>query len=138
MRSFAGRLVWGARWGAIFGLAFVLIAIGLYAVSRQDAFEAHHTSFGKMALAYFFGGVSAGVIVGLLRPLARWKAGAALVGFTAILPVALLIRFATEGFGPWHPSNTVEAMMLGLILGAPVGLIYREIFSQTTEHDESN
>jgi hypothetical protein len=125
----ARRLWWGARWGALFGCAFVAIAVAIYVLSGQSAFESHHTTFGQVALTYFFGGVIAGVVVGILRPLTRSKAGAALVGFMAAMPVAILMRFATDGFGPWQQSDTVEIIVLSLILGAPTGILYREIFS---------
>jgi len=125
----ARRIWWGARWGALFGVAFVAIAVVIYTLSGQTAFEAHHTTFGRVVLTYFFGGVAAGVVVGIMKPLTRWKAGAAVVGFLAGMPVATIMRFATDGFGPWHRSDTIDVIVMSLILGVPTGIIYREIFS---------
>jgi hypothetical protein len=122
------RLAWGVRWGALFGAAFVMIAVAIYFLSGKSAFESHRTTLLRMVLTYFVGGVLAGTVVGLLKPLTNSKTGAAIVGFAAALPVATLIRFATDGFGLWQRSDTIEAIVMGLILGAPTGVIYREIF----------
>lgn len=127
------RVIWGIRWGALFGIAFVAIAVVIDVLSGSSAFESHHTTFGKTAASYVSGGMAAGLVVGLMQPITRWKAGAAFVGFVAAVPVAILFHFATHGFGPWHVSDTIMALIFCLILGAPTGVVYREIFLEKAD-----
>ena len=127
MRLFR-RIAWGAKTGTIFGLAFSLLALVVFLLGGQGPFEANHSSFGKIVVTYFLGGVSAGMIVGMLRPLTASKVGAAVTGFIAAAPVSILMRFAVNGFRAWTVKDTVLSILMCAALGAPLGVAYRDIF----------
>jgi hypothetical protein len=78
---------------------------------------------------YLGGGLLAGLIVGLLHRMARSKIGAAALGIIVALPISILTRVAIDDLGRWVPADTVVMTVMTLGLGIPVGLIYREIFT---------
>lgn len=104
------------------------IALVIFLLGGRAPFEAHDTTFERVAISYLVGGIGAGIIVSMLLPLTKWKMGSAIVGCVAAIPVSVVIRFATDGFKPWETSDTVTSIFLCLALGAPTGVIYREIF----------
>ena len=122
---FLERLRWGARVGAIFGLLYASLAVVIFLVGGQAPFEAGHSSFEKMIATYLVGGVGAGLIVGMLKPLTQSKVGAAIVGSLAAIPVGILLRFATGHPGPWQGTDTVVTLLFCAMLGAPLGVAYR-------------
>jgi hypothetical protein len=130
------RLLWGARVGAIFGSLFALVALVVFVLGGQRAFDVQHTSLGSVLLTYLLGGVGAGLITGLLRPLTAWKIGAALVGFLAAIPVGVLLRSATGGSGPWSGSEATTLVIFCAVLGAPLGVAYREVFADRNDTTE--
>ena len=124
----ARRILWGVRSGVVFGLAFSALALVIRLLGGEGPFEVHHTSFAKMIASYLLGGISAGVIVGALRPLTKSKPGAAVVGFFAAIPIGMLVRLAMLGNEPWEPRDTIVTLLVCIALGAPVGVMYRDIF----------
>lgn len=88
-------------WGIAYAGAYTLIAIVLYVMSPPP----HSPSLEGVILSYFAGGVAAGSIVGLLRPLLRGWPGAAFVGLVAAFPVVygfgLLLEQSGEGTVTW-------------------------------------
>jgi hypothetical protein len=78
---------------------------------------------------YFSTAILAGVLVGLLLPLARaGRFGAAVVGHVAAGTLAATIKIADKGFTGWSGEDLVDILVYGLLLGVPVGLAYRRIF----------
>lgn len=122
------RVLWGAKTGTIFGLAFSLLALVIFLLGGQGPFEANHSSFGRIVGAYFLGGLSAGIIVGILRPLTASKVGAAMTGFVATAPVSVLMRIAIDGFQAWTVKDSILSILMCAALGAPLGVAYRDIF----------
>ena len=111
------------------GVALSLLALIVFLIGGEGTFASLHTSFAKAVLAYLLGGIIAGTIVGILRPLARWKAGAVVVGFLASLPVAVLFRLAAVGADGWSKRDTGVSLLFAATLGTSLGVAYRDIFS---------
>jgi hypothetical protein len=78
---------------------------------------------------YLGGGLLAGSMVGLLHRMAQSRIGAAALGVLVAIPVSVLTLVAVDGSGKWLPGDTVVVIVTSLGLGIPVGIIYREIFS---------
>ena len=71
---------------------------------------------------YFFGGTAAGVVVGVLRPLARWRAGAIVVGIIAAFFVVLGIGVARSGLpSRWTSADWFALTVLSIFFGAFAG-----------------
>jgi hypothetical protein len=84
--------------GLAFDCLYSLYVCGLYLLEGRAPFARLGTTLGVVIGTYFIGGISAGVAVGLLKPLARWRAGAILVGIIAAFFVFVGIVVASDGF----------------------------------------
>ena len=110
--------------------AFSAWVLTLYARRGSVPFDAVGTTPGAVILLYYCAAVVAGLLVGILLPLARanrW--GAALVGIVAALPLYAMARVALEGFAPWTAVDTISVVGASTVVGSIVGLAYRHIFS---------
>ena len=116
------------RVGTLMSVALSLVAVVVFLIGGEGSFASLHTSFAKAVLVYLVGGVIARTIVGVLQPLARWKAGAAIVGFIASLPVAILFRLAAIGDDSWSKRDTGVSLLFAATLGTSLGVAYRDIF----------
>src|SRR3954462_7649924 len=85
-----GRMWWGLRIGTLFGLVLASAATILFILGGESVFTSLHSSFLQVTMTDIVGGAVAGCVVGVLRPLAASKAGAAAVGFLAAIPVSVL------------------------------------------------
>lgn len=61
----------GARWGGLFAGIYAIIALSVLVIRRPGPFETNNSTPITAASAYAIGGALAGVVVGLLLPLAR-------------------------------------------------------------------
>jgi hypothetical protein len=122
-----------ARTGVLFG---VLMAIGVSLIATVPlaaalllAGAAERAEVRAVApliyAAYLVGGVGAGLVVGLLRPLSRWPLGTMLLGvlggiciYGAIGPVAELARPPISSI----PEMIGIALACGLLAGPPAAL----------------
>lgn len=77
------------------------------------------------------GGLIGGAVVGLLRPLTRWRWGAAAVGVVAALPVGVCCRLLQHGFAPCQPKDILSLVAFALTLDGTIGWIYWGMFRNT-------
>ena len=111
----------GVTWGAYFALAYSLIA-GMIAVYRGSApFESAGTTLPKVLAVYWGGGLLTGVVLGVLWPPGRSKAGAAVLGAVASIPVSCAVLLATEPPSSWA-REFLTYIVIGLALGPLFGL----------------
>ena len=130
------RAAWGASWGAIFGVVCACIALLQYLV-RGAGFETRYQlTLPTLAVAYLGGCIVAGALVGLLLPLGKWRPGAALVGFLAILPVGAAIELSTLTGSGWTRANTFVLIVGAVGIGVPVGAIYHAMFLHNLRDDK--
>jgi len=123
-----GRLSWGLKWGLRFGIAFSMFAAVMFLFSPSKQLDGHVPPLPQVVAVYMLGGLAAGFIVGALLPLVRWPVGAVAVGCIAAFPVGILVRVTSEGFGPWLAEDTFTSIAFAMLIGGPIGLIYRRIF----------
>jgi hypothetical protein len=106
------------------GVLLTLWVLFVYLQHGDAPFAAKHTTLPFTVALYLGGGVVAGGIAGLLGPLGRGRAWAAMVGYLSALPVsaALGVFGGLGGRNPW--------LVVGLtaLIGLPVGVIYRQMF----------
>jgi prepilin signal peptidase PulO-like enzyme (type II secretory pathway) len=77
-----------------------------------------------MAAVYFLGGGLAGVIAGALARLAVNWLGAGLVGVVALFPILLAVTAADYS---WQKADLETSLVVSIVLGFPLGVIYRHI-----------
>lgn len=125
------RGVEGAKWGFGFGVAYSLLAVVLLLLGGNDAFARNGVTFEKAVVLYIAGGTFAGSIVGVFRPIARRRIGAAVVGFLVGFPLGMMVA-ATSSFRRDETtlSNVVFAVVFACMIGIPGGLILREVFEK--------
>ena len=109
-----------------FGLACAAalagVAVGGFAISPRG-FAARYGDIGTFVVRVLLGGAASGLVAGLLLPLLRWRAGAALAGALAALPGYLLIASTIYGpFRVWDGSVYLGVVGLALLLGSGAGL----------------
>ena len=115
-----GARAWGAdvRWGVAAGACFAALysgmAVVLYVLAGPAQFGDKGLTLRATVAAYAAGGLAGGALVGLLRPLARWRAGAMLVGVAAAVPLTLALTLAMRG----HPAGWSEDVWGGGALAA--------------------
>lgn len=114
----------GIRWGARYAVAYSAIALLILLLRGQAAFAEADTTFLRVLLFYWAGGLTGGVLVGLLWPLGRSRVGAALLGAIVGVPVGCMAMLVVTPPSRWHESVVVAAV-LGLILGPFFGLASR-------------
>lgn len=92
------------------GIYFALAVVQVAATKGRVLGEWGFSLLGLVAF-HLFAGVSTGLIIGLLAPLARFRVGAAAVGFVALLPLSFMmfsIMVPPEdkaGAMPWLPLS---------------------------------
>ena len=104
-------------------MVYSAFAVALYAFRGSDPFTANGTTFGGTVVAYFVGGAGAGAVLGLLRPLARSRWGAAVVGFFCALPVWLGAAFAIDGVAALHAEDLLLTLLFSVLSGPICGVI---------------
>ena len=104
---------------AAFYSAYVCL---LYLIRGAAPFERLGTSLIVVIGTYFFGGIAAGVIVGILQPFARWRLGAIGIGIIAAFFVFFGIEVAADGL-PWRwtSDNWITLLALPVLFGTFAG-----------------
>lgn len=114
-------LKWGLRWGLTIALGFTAIGV-IGSIGGYFGGKGTNEPLANLVGFYFIAGVCAGLLLGLLRPLTKYKAGAMLVGTCVVaISLALLdyIYVATDG---WKLVDTI-LVAFGSLVGGPVATL---------------
>lgn len=110
-RSLARDLWWGIGWGAGLAAWYSLLVLGLALLRGSTEYPQYGLTTWRIIGLYWFLGLAAGAVTGLLRPLCEFELGAGLVGWAAGAAVYGGIGLAMDG--P-RPHVFVFAALLGL------------------------
>ena len=122
------KVIWGVRYGLAFAALFMAWAVFVRIVGGADAFGEKGTTLLTVLALYLFGGVAAGGIVGLLRPIARWRIGSAIVGIICAEVIYGAGWIALNG--PREKGAVVVVTLIAVFTGIPGGLALHEIFAE--------
>ena len=112
-------LRWGIGWGLFAGFFYSLVALAIYAFQGSRPFGSRGITFASTVAVYFFGGLTAGSIVGLLRPLTRLRVGAMAVGIVAAIPACMAGVFILYGpIAQWGAREGFVVVAGSLLFGA--------------------
>lgn len=128
LKTIGERLAWGARWGAIVGSVYCGLAFLILLARGDEPFEQLEVTFFDTVLTYMAGGIIGGCIVGLMRPMARSRAGSATIGFFAALPVATMAGATQRSSSSSMVIEVAVTVIFALLVGVPVGLIFHASF----------
>jgi hypothetical protein len=109
-------------WGLAVAVVISLYVLVLRGLSGPGPFERQGVTLLGVIAAYLGGGAVAGIVVGLLRPMTRWRWGAVSVGVLAAFGSAVAIGIAMEGHPAlWGPDIwfgcTFAALFFGVVGG---------------------
>ena len=116
------RLSGGLGLGLTLGVIYCVLGVGLRAVGLGHSLDGSGIGLALLAAMYLFGGLAAGLLGGLLSPLAVGKFGAAVVGFFASIPAALLFAIVTRESADRPADVILLTVILCAALGAPLGV----------------
>jgi hypothetical protein len=116
------------RWGVLSGIAFATLTslwVGGLAILRGSVrFETYGLTIWQIMAVYFAGGVAGGAVVGLLRPVTKYRLGAALVGLVAAVPLAFAVEIALQGSpSHWGDLEWGFIKFFACVMGPAGGLI---------------
>jgi hypothetical protein len=77
----ARNLRWGIGWALAFAVVYLVWVTILFVIGGQAVFARKHVTFQSTVFAYLVSALLSGTLLGLLRPLNRWRVGSALTGF---------------------------------------------------------
>ena len=119
--TFLANVEWGVAWGVGMATVFSLFVLALAALRGSTAYPQYGdlTTWSLIA-TYFAVGLPAGAVAGALRPLLRWRAGAALVGY---LVAVVVYGGAGLGLG-YAPKRVLLIAALCGLAGAIAGLMW--------------
>lgn len=112
------NLRWGTGWGLFMGAGYCAIALVLYVLRGPGLFAKYGVTPTAAMLTYLIGGISGGWIIGLLRPLAKWRLGAIFMGICVGIVVYGLATVSM--FGPishWDRDDWIMVTILGTFTG---------------------
>lgn len=113
---------WGVRWGlALASLCTVLALIG--AGTDPSITTTEQVGF---LFFYFFSGIAAGAVIGLLRQYLKTRSGAAIASIIAAMPV--MAALGTLAWGPpwqWQASLYVIWLLVSIYLGILMPFLLR-------------
>jgi hypothetical protein len=116
--AFLANVRRGVRMGFNVALGFSVIALVLYTTTRENGFEAIHTSFWGGIAMYFVVGVCVGAIGGALAPVMGSNIGLALVGMLLGWQADVMLQVTMNGTNVWRHYDWGEALVFA-ILGIP-------------------
>src|SRR6185437_16691712 len=116
------NLIWGGTWGLFFGVVYCAIGLLLRIGRGPDFLRGYGITFGQLMLLYAAAPIAGGLIVGLARPLTRWRAGAVIVGMMAAFVIWSGICMTLQGpVNRWHSDDWVLNAILAVVTGIYLG-----------------
>lgn len=122
VRRLGTNLVWGLEMGLGMAGIFCLIGVALRLVRGPHFLDSYGITFQRLMSIYVRGGIGAGLLAGLGRPLGRWRAGAIAVGICGGFFVYTMAGLSL--FGPiaaWNGADRFAITFLGLVVGGATG-----------------
>lgn len=124
------NLRWGIRWGLLFAAILGSWAVIVFAIRGFKEFAKLEVTISAVIGFYFVSGSVAGVILGLCRPLLKWRSGAGVVGAVSAIVILGMGQVLYRGF---HRPDMLEIELVvptGIFMGAFLGIVFYEIFSK--------
>lgn len=125
-KEWKANVRWGLIWGLAFGVFYTLIVTVLTLLRGLGPLERMGFSLQGAIAVYLGGGLFGGLVVGVLRPVTVWRAGAIGVGLLVFVPLMYAIMSMMVSSGE-RDIALIGAVALGSIFGAYFGsFLWRE------------
>jgi hypothetical protein len=103
------NIAWGLGWALKFIVAYSLLGTVIFFMAGPGKVP---LSLTQLLGTYFVVGLSAGIIVGLLRPFSRRQPGAIAIGMIVAAVIYLGVAISVEGPGVLREPGPVVALLL--------------------------
>lgn len=131
--SLVWNVAWGLAWGSLMAAIYCAIGLALRLVRGPHFLKGYGLPFGTLGLIYLEGGVGAGFVLGLFRPLLRWRAGAIGIGTFAGTIAYGAIAIAMSGpIAGWGAGDWIVLLCLGVGVGGSLGNVTWEQYVDPT------
>ena len=100
---------------------FCLYVVILYTIRGSEPFHDLGTTVGAAIGMYLVAALISGVTLGVLLPIGRTTLGAMVLGVVAVFPLYKGAGFVMAGYDPWSWSDTVDALVLSVVIGSILG-----------------
>jgi hypothetical protein len=121
-KSLGPDLKWGVSWGVWFAAGYSLLASALFFLEGTLLGQASRFSFPAVISLYIAMGVIGGLIVGLLRPVARRRIGAIALGVLVGVVVYFFAGITTIGIQEFLSlPGVVSTLVIGSVIGGACG-----------------
>lgn len=117
LKNLKTGLIWGLRYAFAYSLIVLVIAV----TRGAEPFQKAGTTLLAVLVVYWSAGVVTGSIVGILLPLGKSMAGAALLGAIGSIPVSCAVLLATQPPSHWGAELPLF-VVIGLLIGPLFGL----------------
>lgn len=108
---------------------YSVLASTLFALHGGDRYRAVGLTLPVIIAVYFAGGITGGCLVGLLRPLTRWRIGAAAVGVIAMIPVCWGAGILVHGpLSVWGEAEYFAWTITPVLIGAYGGWEFYQLW----------
>lgn len=111
-------ILWGLATGLAMATLCSIAALGVYIRRGAAPFDRYGITLATALGAYWAGGAMGGVLLGLLRPLTRSKAGAVFAGIIVAIPVFSAIAVALDDIS-W-----ITIIICAVIFGTVGGIVF--------------
>lgn len=111
------------RWGVANGARFAAVLSGLVALVELPRGALTAARLFVVIAAYFASGITAGVVVGVMRQWTRRKVGALLVGIVAAVPVGIALQLAYDVDA--HQAFSWLVLVEFALIAGPLGGLIR-------------
>lgn len=111
----------GLRWATLYACVYSAIVIVIALLRRATTLDQAGTSILAVLGVYWVGGLTAGLLVGVLLPIGRTTIGATVIGAVAGIPIACAATLVVTPSDQWG-ENLPVGVGLGILFGAVFGL----------------
>ncbi len=121
------NLRWALGWGLVFATAFSVWVLVLSVLNLSTHWPGLGLSTWEIIGAYYLAAVLGGTMVGLLRPLTRWRLGSFVVGSVGgtIVYGAIGVAMGIAQKEPW-PVTIILAGILGVLVGGGLAVVWHD------------
>jgi hypothetical protein len=125
--TYGQRVVAAVFAGLVGGVCLFAVALVSHLLGDRESFVANYGSLGALFLLYSLGGAAAGLIGGLLLPIAKSIPGAVIVGTVAAAPIVTAATHLASGpFSTWGKTDYAFVLLASAVLGGVGALSIRK------------
>jgi hypothetical protein len=116
--SIGSDIKWGLGWGLWLAAGFSILGSALFLLQGPVFGHASGFSFPLLIVGYVAMGLIGGLLAGVVRPLARTRIGATIIGVIIgifVYSIAMIIAVGQKKF--LSPPGLASALVLGTVIG---------------------